>query len=86
MACAAMPGDNDVINYRYSFRSPEFEDTFRGVAARKTGQASAWMAASATQEESVYRCVVLRGAMQGPHHERLVNRQFAVVPVAPDTA
>jgi hypothetical protein len=40
------------------------------------------MTARAAQEQAPDRRIVLRGAMQRPHHERLVDRQLAVVPVA----
>ena len=70
-----MPGENalDQLLSNWSFRSPEFKDTFRGVAAWETRQSSTRMTAGATQEELFDGRVVLCSAMQGPHHEGLVN-------------
>ena len=39
------------------------------------------MATGPTQEQLVHRRVVLRGTVQRSHHEGLVNRKLAVMPV-----
>ena len=59
------------------------EDGSRRIAARGTADAAARMRAGTAKIQPVDRHSVLRGTANGPHKHELVERQFAVMPMAP---
>ena len=57
------------------------EDLLRGIAARGAHHAAAGVTARAAQEQARQRRAVLRGARHRPHHEELIEGEFAVMPM-----
>src|SRR5580658_2827828 len=62
------------------------ENLARGIASGRSHDPAAGMTAGAAQIQPSHRRRVLCRTGHGPHHQKLIERQLAVVPVAADDA
>src|ERR1017187_4055875 len=78
---AAVAGSGARVFSATSYCGSRFHAWLRGIAPRRTHHSASRVAAGAAQEQARQRRAMLRGSRNGTNHEKLIERQFAMMPV-----